>query len=98
LLFIPDRTSGKLVLAQQFARATWGEIDPTSGRVAVKLTATREGAEICHGPGIIGSAFTTTNMFPEKTWAWWLLRCSARSTRTGWDTQSDAGRLSQCVA
>jgi alcohol dehydrogenase (cytochrome c) len=48
--FVLDRTNGKLVRAAQFARVTWGTIDATSGQVAVKLTPTKEGIEICPGP------------------------------------------------
>jgi alcohol dehydrogenase (cytochrome c) len=49
-LFVLDRTDGKLVRAAPFARVTWGSIDPTTGRVTVKLTPTTEGVEICPGP------------------------------------------------
>jgi alcohol dehydrogenase (cytochrome c) len=49
-LFILDRTNGKLVRATKFGRATWAEIDPSSGNVDVKLTPTREGTLICPGP------------------------------------------------
>jgi alcohol dehydrogenase (cytochrome c) len=49
-LFVLDRTTGKLVRVSTFARVTWGSIDPTTGRVSVKLTPTREGVEICPGP------------------------------------------------
>lgn len=49
-VFILDRTTGKLIRAQPFARATWGEIDSTSGRVTPKLTPTQQGVEICPGP------------------------------------------------
>jgi alcohol dehydrogenase (cytochrome c) len=48
--FVLDRTNGKLVRAAPFARVTWGTIDSTSGRVAIKLTPTKEGVEICPGP------------------------------------------------
>jgi alcohol dehydrogenase (cytochrome c) len=48
--FVLDRTDGKLVRAAPFARVTWGKIDATSGQVAVKLTPTKEGVEICPGP------------------------------------------------
>lgn len=46
-LFVLDRVTGKLVRASPFARATWGDIDPTSGRVTVRLTPTPGGVEIC---------------------------------------------------
>jgi alcohol dehydrogenase (cytochrome c) len=49
-LFVLDRTTGKLVHAVPFARTTWGSIDPSTGRVSVKLTPTAEGQEICPGP------------------------------------------------
>jgi alcohol dehydrogenase (cytochrome c) len=48
--FVLDRTNGKLVRAAPFARVTWGTVDATSGQVAVKLTPTKEGVEICPGP------------------------------------------------
>jgi alcohol dehydrogenase (cytochrome c) len=48
-LFILDRTTGKLVLTQPFARTTWGDIN-AQGDVTVKLTPTKEGVEICPGP------------------------------------------------
>lgn len=48
-LFVLDRTTGKLVLAQPYARTTWGSIDNT-GRVTPKLVPTKEGVEICPGP------------------------------------------------
>jgi alcohol dehydrogenase (cytochrome c) len=49
-LFILDRTDGKLVRATKFGRATWGDIDPATGKVEVKLTPTPEGTLICPGP------------------------------------------------
>ncbi len=49
-LFILDRTNGKLVRATKFGRVTWGDINPTTGKVDVKLTPTPEGALICPGP------------------------------------------------
>ena len=49
-LFVLDRTNGKLVRASKFGRVTWGEIDPTTGKVDVKLTPTPEGTLICPGP------------------------------------------------
>jgi alcohol dehydrogenase (cytochrome c) len=49
-LFILDRTNGKLVRVTKFARATWADIDSSSGKVSVKLTPTAEGVEICPGP------------------------------------------------
>jgi alcohol dehydrogenase (cytochrome c) len=48
--FILDRVTGKLVRATPFARVSWGSIDPSSGRVDVKRTPTRDGIEICPGP------------------------------------------------
>ena len=48
--FVLDRTNGQLVRATPFARATWGEIDPISGRVTVKLSPTAAGVDICPGP------------------------------------------------
>ncbi len=48
--FVLDRTNGQLVRAVPFARATWGNIDPTTGRVDVRLTPTPEGTHICPGP------------------------------------------------
>jgi len=49
-LFVLDRTNGKFVRATKFANATWGDIDPTSGKVSVRLTPTPQGREICPGP------------------------------------------------
>ncbi|MFL5541789.1 MAG: PQQ-dependent dehydrogenase, methanol/ethanol family [Longimicrobiaceae bacterium] len=49
-LFVLDRTNGRLVRATRFGRATWGDIDETTGRVTVRLTPTPQGAEICPGP------------------------------------------------
>jgi alcohol dehydrogenase (cytochrome c) len=49
-LFVLDRTNGKLVRASPFARVSWGDIDPGTGRVQVKLTPSPEGVEICPGP------------------------------------------------
>jgi alcohol dehydrogenase (cytochrome c) len=49
-LFILDRTNGQLVRAAPFARADWGEIDPTTGRVTVRKTPTPEGTDISPGP------------------------------------------------
>ncbi|HEX2122185.1 MAG TPA: PQQ-binding-like beta-propeller repeat protein, partial [Thermoanaerobaculia bacterium] len=48
--FILDRTNGRLVRATKFARATWGDIDATTGRVTPRLTPTPEGVQICPGP------------------------------------------------
>jgi alcohol dehydrogenase (cytochrome c) len=49
-LFILDRTVGALVRATPFARATWGDIDATTGAVTVRRSPTPEGVEICPGP------------------------------------------------
>ncbi|MGQ0560556.1 MAG: PQQ-dependent dehydrogenase, methanol/ethanol family [Gemmatimonadota bacterium] len=49
-LFILDRTNGRLVRANRFARATWADIDPASGRIDVKLQPTQAGTLICPGP------------------------------------------------
>lgn len=49
-LFVLDRTDGRLVRATPFARATWGQIDPTSGRVDVQRPPTPEGVHVCPGP------------------------------------------------
>ncbi|HEX8454433.1 MAG TPA: PQQ-dependent dehydrogenase, methanol/ethanol family [Longimicrobium sp.] len=48
--FVLDRTNGQLVRAAPFARATWGTIDGTTGRVTPRLIPTPEGTEICPGP------------------------------------------------
>jgi alcohol dehydrogenase (cytochrome c) len=48
--FVLDRTNGRLVRATPFARATWGDIDATTGRVTPRLIPTPEGTEICPGP------------------------------------------------
>jgi alcohol dehydrogenase (cytochrome c) len=52
-LFVLDRTTGRLVRATKFAdRVTWGDIDPTSGRVTPRLFPSDSGAGtlICPGP------------------------------------------------
>ncbi len=50
-LFVLDRQNGQLVRAVKFApRVTWGDIDPSSGRVTPRLTPTAAGVEICPGP------------------------------------------------
>jgi alcohol dehydrogenase (cytochrome c) len=49
-LFILDRTNGQFIRATKFGRVTWGDIDPSTGRVDVKLTPTTEGTLICPGP------------------------------------------------
>lgn len=49
-LFIVDRSNGELVRAKRFGRATWGDIDETSGKVTPRITPTEQGAEICPGP------------------------------------------------
>jgi alcohol dehydrogenase (cytochrome c) len=48
--FVLDRTDGRLIRAAPFARATWGTIDGTTGRVTRNLIPTPEGTEICPGP------------------------------------------------
>jgi alcohol dehydrogenase (cytochrome c) len=49
-LFQLNRATGKLVRAVPYARATWGDIDPATGTVAIRLVPTASGAEICPGP------------------------------------------------
>ena len=50
-LFVLDRANGQLVRASKFGnRVTWGDIDPTSGKVTVRLTPSAQGTEICPGP------------------------------------------------
>jgi alcohol dehydrogenase (cytochrome c) len=49
-LFILDRTNGTFVRATKFARATWGSIDETTGRVTVLKRPTVEGTHILPGP------------------------------------------------
>jgi alcohol dehydrogenase (cytochrome c) len=51
-LYVLDRTDGRLVRATKFwpGETTWGDVDPTSGRITVKRTPTEAGAEICPGP------------------------------------------------
>jgi alcohol dehydrogenase (cytochrome c) len=49
-LYILDRTSGEPVNIQRFVRTTWGEVDPQTGRIDVRLVPTVEGTEICPGP------------------------------------------------
>jgi alcohol dehydrogenase (cytochrome c) len=49
-LFVLDRTNGRLVRAAKYARATWGDIDATTGRVTPRISPTPEGVDICPGP------------------------------------------------
>ena len=49
-LFILDRTNGQFVRATPFARVTWGEIDPATGKVTPRIIPTPEGVDICPGP------------------------------------------------
>ncbi|HYD51816.1 MAG TPA: PQQ-dependent dehydrogenase, methanol/ethanol family [Gemmatimonadaceae bacterium] len=49
-LYILDRTDGRFVRATRFARATWGDVDATTGRVTPRLIPTPEGVDICPGP------------------------------------------------
>jgi alcohol dehydrogenase (cytochrome c) len=49
-LFILDRTNGKFVKAVKFTETTWGDIDPVTGKVTVKLVPTKGGTEIKPGP------------------------------------------------
>ncbi|HKR66964.1 MAG TPA: PQQ-dependent dehydrogenase, methanol/ethanol family, partial [Thermoanaerobaculia bacterium] len=49
-LFVLDRTNGRFVRAVKYARATWGDIDPTTGNVTPRINPTPEGAQICPGP------------------------------------------------
>jgi alcohol dehydrogenase (cytochrome c) len=49
-LFILDRTNGQFVRAVKFTETTWGDIDPGTGEVTVRLTPTPEGVEIKPGP------------------------------------------------
>jgi hypothetical protein len=48
--FVIDRTNGRFVRATKFARATWGDIDSSTGRVTPRITPTPAGAAICPGP------------------------------------------------
>jgi alcohol dehydrogenase (cytochrome c) len=48
-LFVLDRTNGRLVHVSRFARADWGDIDP-SGKVTVSKVPTPSGERICPGP------------------------------------------------
>jgi alcohol dehydrogenase (cytochrome c) len=49
-LYLLDRRTGALIRVTPFSRATWGDIDPSSGTVTVRRTPTAEGTEICPGP------------------------------------------------
>jgi alcohol dehydrogenase (cytochrome c) len=50
-LFVLDRATGRLARAVRFGtKVTWGDIDPATGKVTVRLTPTPEGREICPGP------------------------------------------------
>ena len=49
-LYILDRTTGRVVRATKFVRATWGDVDTLSGVETVRLTPTPTGNHICPGP------------------------------------------------
>lgn len=49
-LFILDRTNGQFVKAVKFTETTWGDIDPRTGAVTVRLRPTPEGTAIKPGP------------------------------------------------
>jgi len=49
-LFILDRTNGQLVRAAKFTETTWGDVDPGTGRIPVKLRPTEQGVEIKPSP------------------------------------------------
>jgi alcohol dehydrogenase (cytochrome c) len=49
-LYILDRTKGTLVRATRFVRATWADVDSSSGIPAVRLAPTSSGTHICPGP------------------------------------------------
>lgn len=48
--FVLDRSNGRLVHATPFARVTWGDIEPRTGRLSVQRTPSKDGTEICPGP------------------------------------------------
>jgi alcohol dehydrogenase (cytochrome c) len=48
--FVLDRTNGRFVRAVKYARATWGDVDPATGRVTPLLGPSKEGTAICPGP------------------------------------------------
>jgi alcohol dehydrogenase (cytochrome c) len=49
-LFILDRTNGQFIKAIKFTETTWGDVDPNTGKITVKLVPTAEGVEIKPGP------------------------------------------------
>lgn len=49
-LYILDRTNGRFIRAAKFTATTWGDVDPATGRITVKLRPTPEGVEIKPGP------------------------------------------------
>ena len=49
-LYVVDRTNGKLVRASRFVRATWADVDTSSGVPTVRLAPTSAGTHICPGP------------------------------------------------
>ena len=49
-LFVLDRTNGRFVRASRYARADWGDVDPATGRVAVRRVPSDSGTRICPGP------------------------------------------------
>jgi alcohol dehydrogenase (cytochrome c) len=48
-LFILDRTDGQFVRAVKFTETTWGDVDPNTGNITVRLVPTPEGVEIKPG-------------------------------------------------
>ena len=50
-LYILDRTNGRLIRTVKFSdRVTWGDVDPATGQVTVRLRPTPEGTKICPSP------------------------------------------------
>jgi alcohol dehydrogenase (cytochrome c) len=64
-LFILDRMNGKLVRATKYARADWGEIDPTSGALTARKEPTERGQHVCPGPA--GAKVWNHAAFSPKT-------------------------------
>jgi alcohol dehydrogenase (cytochrome c) len=64
-LFILDRTNGSFVRATKFARADWGEIDETTGKVTVLKPPTQTG--VMANPGPAGAKEWPHGCYSPKT-------------------------------
>jgi alcohol dehydrogenase (cytochrome c) len=49
-VYVLDRVTGAVVSARPYARVTWADVDPTTGRATVRLNPSPRGTRICPGP------------------------------------------------